>query len=116
LVGLSVLIALILSIIGRFIIGSSGFLFFTIIALITINVSLAIFNLVPIYPLDGSKILVALLPKKTSLDYELIMRKYGLFILILLVAPLSRNASPVSQLISPVIDLMMSFFDSILLA
>jgi len=50
---------------------------------ILLNCSLAVFNLIPISPLDGSKILYALLPAKTYykiLQYE----QYGMIILILL--------------------------------
>ncbi len=45
-----------------------------------INVSLAIFNLVPIPPLDGSKILFALIPQSFQ-KIEFFLEKYGIFIL-----------------------------------
>jgi Zn-dependent protease len=38
-------------------------------AVITLNVSLAIFNLIPIGPLDGSKILVGLLPDDLAYEF-----------------------------------------------
>lgn len=41
--------------------------------LISINLSLAVFNLLPVYPLDGSRILAAFLPDK----FEEFMQKYG---------------------------------------
>jgi Zn-dependent protease len=49
-----------------------------------LNVILAIFNLVPIPPLDGGKILQGILPRDLSLAFEKI-EPYGFFILILLV-------------------------------
>lgn len=47
-----------------------------------LNILLAVFNLVPIPPLDGSKILFSLLPQRFA-RYEHVLAKYGFFILIL---------------------------------
>lgn len=74
------------------------------------NVMLAIFNLVPVHPLDGSKIAVALLPKETAFEYEEFMHRYGTLVLIALIMPWN-GSSPISQLISPVI----SFITTLLL-
>ena len=54
-------------------------IFFDII--IFINIILGIFNLLPIPPLDGSKILFAFLPK-TSEGLQLFLERYGIFILL----------------------------------
>lgn len=53
-------------------------------ALVSINVSLAFFNLIPIPPLDGSGILAGLLSERAAAQYERI-RPYGFWILILLI-------------------------------
>jgi len=53
--------------------------FFSIIAIA--NLLLAIFNLVPIPPLDGSHILFSLLPER-FLNLKMVLQQYGLFILI----------------------------------
>ncbi len=50
--------------------------------LVFINVVLAIFNLIPIPPLDGSKILAGLIPSSQEWIYKL--EQYGFIILILL--------------------------------
>lgn len=47
-----------------------------------INVILALFNLIPVPPLDGSKILAGLLPGQAHFIYQL--EKYGFIILIIL--------------------------------
>lgn len=73
-----------------------------------INVALAIFNLIPVYPLDGSKILVALLPRRSAYEYDEIMHKYGMFILLLLIFPWANGGSPVSQIISPIINVVVT--------
>ena len=52
--------------------------------IIKINIWLAIFNLIPIPPLDGSKVLFALLPPRFS-AFELALERYGFFILIILI-------------------------------
>jgi Zn-dependent protease len=70
--------------------------------IVSLNVMLAIFNLVPVFPLDGEKILVALLPRTTAIEYSQFMRRYGMIVLLLLLAPWSGN-SPISRLISPII-------------
>ncbi|MCE5285483.1 MAG: site-2 protease family protein [Pelosinus sp.] len=49
-----------------------------------INLSLVVFNLLPIPPLDGSKILMSILPDKKAYFLER-MEQYGVFILMLLV-------------------------------
>lgn len=51
--------------------------------MIQINVVLAVFNLIPIPPLDGSKILAGILPGRQEWLYQL--EQYGSIILILLV-------------------------------
>lgn len=87
-------------------IAASGLLITILIPIMLINVSLAIFNLVPVYPLDGSKILLAVLPATASIEYEDIMRKYGSIILLLLILPIANGRSAISYAISPIISLI----------
>jgi Zn-dependent protease len=74
-----------------------------------INVVLAVFNLVPIHPLDGSKIILPLLPKELAYEYEVFMHQYGLFVLLALIFPWYNGMSPISALIEPVIGFLSRF-------
>ena len=101
----------------------SNFLFATIVAIlanvfnitnfiiyitILINISIGIFNLLPIPPLDGSKILFNLLPEESSLRWQEALERYGFILLIIMVfLPLGPNGQPiVSSIISPLINLI----------
>jgi Zn-dependent protease len=79
-------------------------------ALIYINITLALFNLIPIYPLDGGKIMRALLPYQASLEYEDVMERYGTVILIMMVFPWAGNQSAVSALLSPIVNVLLNIF------
>lgn len=62
----------------------TGLHFSLIPLIILINLFLAIFNLVPIPPLDGSKILFALLPPGWN-QIQTFLEQYGIFILIIFI-------------------------------
>lgn len=51
-----------------------------------LNISLALFNLIPIPPLDGSKILSAFLPPKAYNGYMRYEREIGLVFMVILIA------------------------------
>ncbi len=76
---LAILASLVLNIVSL-----SSFPAFLLSSFIQLNVFLAVFNLLPIWPLDGSKIILNLLPLESSLNWQESMEKYGyLFILVL---------------------------------
>ncbi len=77
--------------------------------LIVLNVVLAVFNLVPIHPLDGFKIVAGILPEEYARQWAE-LEGYGMIFLIVLILPLGGGASPISQLISPVINVLLSIF------
>jgi Zn-dependent protease len=90
-----------------------GLLFFMVIMSLQINLALAIFNILPIAPLDGSKILSALLPVRyEKLIYFL--ERYGPFILIgLIIFSRVTGVSVLGGLIWPFVDFFRTLFAGI---
>ncbi|MBR5151618.1 MAG: site-2 protease family protein [Elusimicrobiaceae bacterium] len=50
-----------------------------------VNVFLAVFNLIPIPPLDGGRVLTALLPVQVAVRYDHLVGRYGMWIVVALV-------------------------------
>lgn len=65
------------------------------IFIVFLNLILAIFNLVPIPPLDGSKVLFALLPGR-SYELEAFFERYGLIVLLVFIFFLSGVILPIA--------------------
>lgn len=75
--------------------------------LIVLNVILAVFNLIPIHPLDGFKIVGGILPSDYARQWQE-LEPYGMIFLIFLIFPFFGGTSPVHSLISPVINTILS--------
>lgn len=73
------------------------------VPLILININLAIFNLLPVPPLDGAKILYGILPRDWADEYNDFMGRYGTILLILLIIPIGGSSLAIN-LIMPVIN------------
>ncbi|HEY3297441.1 MAG TPA: site-2 protease family protein [Armatimonadota bacterium] len=72
---------------------------------IRVNVGLAVFNLIPIPPLDGSHILASLLPYEMARRFEYGMGRYGMSVLIgLVILGMISGHSIISAVIYPPID------------
>ena len=75
---------------------------------ILVNCVLAIFNLLPIPPLDGSRVISALLPNRLSYQYNQ-LEQYGLYILLGLMFLGGFN-----YLVRPSVELLLSWFQYVL--
>jgi len=87
----------------------TGFIIQLLQAGVVINVVLAIFNLIPLPPLDGSWIMMSVLKGK-ALNYYIRLRQFG-FPLVMLLLWLG-----VWDLISPIIHSLINFYMSIAMA
>lgn len=74
----------------------------------TINIALAVFNLLPIPPLDGHKIVRALLPKNLRYYWEK-LEKYSIILVLLLVLPISPLSKFVFTFINKILTFLLEF-------
>lgn len=81
---------------------SMGVLTVLFALIVRVNILLAVFNMVPIPPLDGSKVLFALLPDSMN-NVKILLEKYGyVFLLVFVLFFFS--------LINPIIDQLFTWF------
>jgi Zn-dependent protease len=74
--------------------------------IVRINLFLAVFNLIPIPPLDGSKILAELLPYRYRYIFDWLER-YGMLILLaLVIIPIPGVGNLISAVISPIVNIL----------
>ncbi len=83
---------------------TNTFLAMIFLVLIVTNLSLAIFNLIPLPPLDGHKIVRAILPQSLRYYWEK-LEDYGRWIIILIFLPFS----PLSWLVSTILNTTIGF-------
>jgi Zn-dependent protease len=79
-----------------------------LVPFLSINVGLAIFNLLPVPPLDGSKILAGILPTSSSIQWEIFSRQNSNILLFFFILPLFAGRSLASVIISPIIGTILN--------
>lgn len=95
----NVIIAVVFGLVVRFGAGALPVSFISVSGIIVfINLILAVFNLVPMPPLDGSKVLFALLPYRW-LRVQEFLERYGLFVLFFFIFFLWRFLFPVIRVL-----------------
>lgn len=79
-----------------------------IFLLLRFNIILAIFNLVPIHPLDGFKIVEGILPEQQAHEWHELERYGMIFLLVLLLPIFGGGVAPIQRIISPVINFLLT--------
>jgi Zn-dependent protease len=88
--------------------GPNGLIFQTLDLFVLINLVLMVFNLIPIPPLDGSKVMFAFMDRRTEYQVRPILEQYGFFILIaLLFFPPGNSIG--GRIIGPIINGIFGF-------
>ena len=52
---------------------------------VQVNLGLMLFNLIPVGPLDGAKVVVAFMPDRQAYEFSNFMNRYGMILLLLLI-------------------------------
>lgn len=102
---LSILFALIQQFFVHTLFGTILSLFFEYT--IIMNVSLAIFNLIPIHPLDGYSVVGGFLSGEKAQQWQE-LRRYGIIFLLLLIFPFGNGPSPISLITTPITTFILS--------
>lgn len=79
-----------------------------VFGLLTLNVNLALFNLLPVPPLDGSKILGVFLSSEQALRYSHFAGRNSFLLLFLFILPLFAGRSLAFLLISPLSNFLLN--------
>jgi len=99
----NLLVAIIFAVISRLLLAQgltefTGTLYVLVTVIVKVNISLAIFNLLPIPPLDGAGVLFSVLPRGTE-QIQQFLNKYGIYILIALVFSGLNFLSPIMRVL-----------------
>lgn len=86
-----------------FFLGSAALTRF-MIGMLSVNIGLGVFNLIPIPPLDGSKVLAMFLPPK-AMDSYFFLERYGMIIILIL-----ASAGVINAIMDPIFSLLVRLF------
>ena len=68
-----------------------------------VNLSLGLFNLLPLHPLDGSKVLIGLLPLEMAEEVEEFLERYSIPLLVAAFLPLVNGQSLINLILGPLV-------------
>jgi Zn-dependent protease len=81
------------------------------IPMIRMNIILGVFNLLPIHPMDGFKIIQGILSEEKSHEWQQLQR-FGMIFLIVLIFPIN-GSSMLSNVLLPIVDLLTNLLVSL---
>lgn len=102
------LVAIIIGFIVSMGIFSNNILINVLVIMLWYNLMLGVFNLLPLPPLDGSKVLASLLPTK----YEYLFYKYEKYLYLILIILVASNA--INKILTPIINLSLNILIKII--
>jgi Zn-dependent protease len=70
---------------------------------VELNVLLALFNLIPVAPLDGSHVLLDFVSPRTAMELRVFMNQYGLLLLVVVVVMAGRIIWPIG---APIVNFL----------
>jgi Zn-dependent protease len=88
--------------------GQVPMLYEVLVYFVQINIVLMLFNLIPVPPLDGSKVLFAFMDRRTEYQVRPFLEQYGFFILIFLFF-LPPGGSIGGRILLPILDAIFNF-------
>lgn len=80
---------------------------FFLTPIIALNVMWGCFNLLPIHPLDGGKVLIGLLPHNLAYKWDEVLNRYGMILLLFLILPIF-GTSLVFLILLPIVKLLLA--------
>jgi Zn-dependent protease len=75
-----------------------------------VNFSLAVFNLIPIPPLDGSKVFLNLMPVEKAYEWEKAFERYGFFIVAACLFLPIGSSNIINIIVSPIVYYISNLF------
>jgi Zn-dependent protease len=99
----NLVIAILLALIIRFV-SLPASIIIIIISLIQLNITLALFNLIPVAPLDGSKIAGIFMSNESAVRFS---SQQNLMLLFLLILPIFSGSSIASIIVSPIANVIL---------
>ncbi len=102
---LALIFGVLIRLIDHFNLFQNSFIIFAFTIIVIVNISLGVFNLVPIPPLDGSRFLLSFL--KDGSPIRFFLERYGFIILVILIFTSGIN------IINPIISFLFKIFTGI---
>lgn len=89
---------------------TTGYTNYILYLIAIINFSLGVFNLIPIPPLDGSKIFLNLMSIEKSYEWQKAFDRYGFFIVAACLFLPVGGSNIISLIVSPIVNFLINIF------